>query len=128
MDKKIPKPSDSEMEVLQLLWKSGALTVREVHEKFNKKKDVGYTTTLKVMQRMLKKNLLSREKSERSHLYEAAIAEEETQIELLDRFLYSAFGGSSLKLVMRALGNKSTSKEDLLKIREHLDKIERSNK
>ncbi len=128
MDKKIRKPSDSEMEVLQLLWKFGPLTVRAVHERLNIRKDVGYTTTLKVMQRMLEKNLLSSDKAERSHLYEAAIAEEETQTELLDRFLNSAFGGSSLKLVVRALGNKSTSKEDLLKIREHLDKIERSNK
>lgn len=128
MEKKIPKPSDSEMEVLQLLWELGPLTVRDIHERLNKKKDVGYTTTLKVMQRMLEKDLLKRDITERSHLYEAAIAEEETQIELLDRFLNSAFGGSSLKLVMSALGNKSTSKEDLLKIREHLDKIDRSNK
>ena len=128
MKKKQPKPSDSEMEVLQLLWKHGPLTVREVHEKLNAIKDVGYTTTLKVMQRMNEKNLLKREKSERSHLYEATIAEEETQSELLDRFLNSAFGGSSLKLVVRALGNKSTTKEDLQQIREYLDKIERGEK
>ncbi len=56
MNKNIPKPSDSEMEVLQLLWKHGALSVREVHEKLNSTKDVGYTTTLKFMQRMLKKS------------------------------------------------------------------------
>jgi len=128
VDKKIPKPSDSEMDVLQLLWKFGPQTVRDVHEKLNVKRVVGYTTTLKVMQRMLEKNLLICDKSERSHLYEAAIAEEETQTELLDRFLNSAFGGSSLKLVVRALGNKSTTKEDLLKIREQLDKIERGSK
>ena len=128
MKKKPPKPSNSEMEVLQLLWKHGPLTVREVHEKLNAVRDVGYTTTLKVMQRMNEKNLLKREKSERSHLYEAAIAEEETQSELLDRFLNSAFGGSSLKLVVRALGNKSTTKEDLQQIREYLDKIERGEK
>jgi len=126
--KKNPKPSDFEMDVLQLLWKLGPLTVREIHEKLNSKKDIGYTTTLKVMQRMFEKKLLNREKPDRSHLYEAAIAEEETQIELLDRFLNSAFGGSSLNLVLRALGNKATSEEDLLKIREYLDKIERSKK
>lgn len=128
MNKKTPKPSDSEMEVLQLLWKCGPLTVREVHEELNKKKDVGYTTTLKVMQRMNEKKLLTRETHERTHLYQAAITEDDTQSELLDRFLNSAFGGSSLKLVMQALGNKSTSKEDLAIIREHLDKIERGTK
>lgn len=128
MNKKSPKPSDSEMEVLQLLWKNGPLTVREVHEELNKKKDIGYTTTLKVMQRMTEKKLLSRETNERTHLYEAVITEEDTQSELLERFLDSAFGGSSLKLVMQALGNKSTTKEDLTKIREHLDKIERGIK
>lgn len=126
MNKKIPKPSDSEMDVLRLLWKRSPLTVREVHEALNSKKEVGYTTTLKMMQRMLDKKLLKRSENERSHVYEPIINEEQTQTELLDRFLDSAFGGSSLKLVLRALGNKSTSKEDLNKIREYLDKIERS--
>jgi predicted transcriptional regulator len=116
------------MEVLNILWKHGPLTVREVHEMLNAKKDIGYTTTLKVMQRMHEKNMLTREASERSHLYKTAIAEEETQSMFLDRILQSAFGGSSLKLVLRTLGNKSVSKDDLLKIREYLDKIERGRK
>lgn len=128
MNKKVIKPSDSEMEVLHILWKNGPLTVRDVHDKLNKKKDVGYTTTLKVMQRMLDKYLLKRNDEGKVHIYEAVITEEETQSELLDRFLESAFGGSSLKLVLRALGNKSTSKDDLAKIREHLEKIERGEK
>jgi predicted transcriptional regulator len=126
--KNTPKPSDSEMEVLQLLWKNGPMTVRSVHEELNKRKDVGYTTTLKVMQRMNEKKLLKRETNERTHLYEAVISEEDTQSELLDRFLDSTFAGSSLKLVLSALGNKSTTKEDLTKIREYLDKIERGAK
>ena len=128
MKKKIPKPSDSEIEVLNLLWQHGPLTVREIHDILNTKKEVGYTTTLKVMQRMHEKKLLTREISGKSHIYQAAIAEEETQSELLDRILDSAFGGSSLKLVMRALGNQSTSKDDLKKIREYLDEIERRSK
>ena len=128
MKKKNVKPSESEMEVLNLLWKHGALTVREVHNMLNSRKSIGYTTTLKVMQRMHEKELLTREPLERSHIYQAAITEEETQSEIIDRLLYSAFGGSSLKLVMRALGNKSTSKDDLVKIREYLNKIERGDK
>ena len=116
------------MGVLHILWKNGPLSVREVHEKLNKKKDVGYTTTLKVMQRMLHKKLLTRSMADKTHIYEALITEDETQSELLDRFLDSAFGGSSLKLVLSALGNESTTKEDLSKIRDYLDKIERGVK
>ena len=128
MKKRPLRPSDSEMEVLNILWKHGPLTVREVHEMLNAKKDIGYTTTLKVMQRMHEKNMLTRETSERSHLYKTAIAEEETQSMFLDRILQSAFGGSSLKLVLRTLGNKSVSKDDLIKIRDYIEKIERGKK
>lgn len=128
MKKKSPKPSESEMEILNLLWQQGASTVRKIHDMLNAKKGVGYTTTLKVMQRMYEKKLLSRKILGKSHLYEAAISEEGTQSELLDRILDLAFGGSSLKLVVRALGSKATSKDDLQKIREYLDNIERRSK
>ncbi len=128
MSKKKLKPSEAELEILQILWKDGPSTVRIIHEKLNKKREVGYTTTLKTMQRMNEKKLLIRKDDDRSHIYTAGIKEEETQSALVDRVLETAFGGSALKLVMRTLGSKSASKEELKKIREYLDKIERGEK
>lgn len=119
-----PKPTDAELEILQILWQSGPSTVKSVNEKLNLKKEVGYTTTLKLMQIMLEKGLLARDEENRSHIYKAVVQQEETQKVLLDRLLETAFSGSAMKLVMQALGNKKTSKEELQQIRDFINKME----
>ncbi len=129
MKKKItPKPTEAELEILQVLWKNGPSTVRTINDKLNEKKYVGYTTTLKIMQIMAEKNLVSRDMESRSHIYKAAYKQDETQKVLLDKLLDTAFGGSASKLVMQALGNKKTSKEEIDEIRKFLDKIEKDKK
>ncbi|HKI79523.1 MAG TPA: BlaI/MecI/CopY family transcriptional regulator [Ignavibacteriaceae bacterium] len=121
---KSPKPTEAELEILHILWENGPSTVRFINDVLNKKKAVGYTTTLKIMQIMSEKNLVTRDEENRSHIYSAAYKEDETQKVLLDKFLESAFGGSASKLVMQALGNRKTSKREIEEIREFLDKIE----
>jgi len=119
------KPTEAELEVLRVIWEFGPSTVRYVHEKLLKKKEVGYTTTLKVMQNMAKKYMLKRDENKRSHVYMAALKEKPTQKALLDRFLESAFGGSAMKMVMQLLGNSKTSEAELEEIRKLIDKIEK---
>jgi predicted transcriptional regulator len=126
MNKKVTlRPTEAELEILQVLWAHGPGTVRFVNDRLNEKKTVGYTTTLKIMQIMFEKNLLKRDESKRSHLYTPTLKEKETQGLLLDKFLHSAFGGSALKLVMQALGNHQASKEEISRIREYLDNLEK---
>jgi len=120
----VPRPTEAELEILQILWKHGPCTVRFVNDQLNRKRTVGYTTTLKIMQLMFEKKLLERDETARSHLYLAVIKENETQGLLLDRFLETAFGGSALKLVMQALGNHKASKEEISQIRDLLDNLE----
>ena len=122
--KPIPKPTESELEILQVLWQHGPSTVRFVNDQLSQKRDVGYTTTLKILQLMLDKGLVLREDDSKTHVYRASVREEETQGLLLDRFVESAFGGSAMKLVMQALGNRHTSAEDLAQIRSLLDNME----
>ena len=122
--KPIPKPTESELEILQVLWQRGPSTVRFVNDQLSQKRDVGYTTTLKILQLMLDKGLVLREDDSKTHVYQAAVREEETQGLLLDRFVESAFGGSAMKLVMQALGNRHTSVEELAQIRSLLDNME----
>ncbi len=122
------KPTEAELEVLQVLWEKGACTVKQVHEALAKNKEVGYTTTLKIMQNMYDKKLLSREPAGRSHIYTAMVSEEATQQKLLDRFLKSAFGGSAMKLVMQALGNHQPSKEEIESIKALLEQKEKEKK
>jgi BlaI family penicillinase repressor len=120
----IPKPTESELEILQVLWQQGPATVRAVNDELSRKRDVGYTTTLKLLQLMLDKGLVLRDDDSRTHVYRAAVREEETQGLLLDRFVEAAFGGSAMKLVMQALGNRRTSKEELQQIRSLLNDME----
>jgi BlaI family penicillinase repressor len=118
------KPTAAELEILQVLWKYKSATVRFVYDKIHKKKNVGYTTTLKIMQNMASKNIVSREQSGRSHVYIPLLKKEKTQGLLLDKFLDSAFGGSASTLVMQLLGNHSTSVKELSQIKKLIQKLE----
>jgi len=114
-------PTESELEILKVLWKQGPSTVRVVNEELAKAKDVGYTTTLKFMQIMTVKGLLERDETQRTHIYRPLVKESDTQRSMMDKLLNSAFGGSASKLVMQALGDKQTSREELDQIRKYLD-------
>ncbi|RZJ78593.1 MAG: BlaI/MecI/CopY family transcriptional regulator [Flavobacterium sp.] len=117
------KPTEGEMEILQVLWAKGNCTVREVHEALDKK-DSGYTTTLKLMQIMHEKGLVDRDTSSKTHIYRALINQETTQQHLVKKMIDNVFNGSAARLVMQALGNKSASKEEIDLIKEYLDKLE----
>ena len=121
------RPTEAELEILQVLWSHGPATVRFVNEKLNEARPVGYTTTLKIMQIMNDKGLLQRDNSQRSHLYRSNVKESDTQRALLDKFMNTAFGGSAMKLVMQALGNHKASKEEIDRIRQFLDQMERDH-
>jgi BlaI family transcriptional regulator, penicillinase repressor len=112
-----PIPTDSELEVLQILWQHGSQTVRFVNDELNKKREVGYTTTLKIMQIMLDKHLLSREIINRSHIFTATAEETSTQNNIMAQFINNTFRGSASSLVMRLLDSDSTSNEELEKIK-----------
>ncbi|MBT0811095.1 BlaI/MecI/CopY family transcriptional regulator [Litoribacter ruber] len=118
------KPTESEIEILGLLWETGEASVREVHEKLSVSKDTGYTTTLKQMQVMHAKGLLDRYGEGRGHIYKPAISQKETQTSLVKNFMSLAFGGSAKKLVMQALGQSEPSKEEIAEIRAFLNKLE----
>ena len=122
-----PKPTDAELEILQVLWQHGPATVRFVNEQLSAHREVGYTTTLKIMQLMLEKKLVQRDDEGRSHIYRAAVREQDTQSLLLDRFVEATFGGSALKLVLQALGHRRTSPAELAQIRRLLNDIEIQN-
>lgn len=117
------KPTESELEILQVLWSKGLTTVREVHEELGKIKDVGYTTTLKLMQIMNEKGLVKRDDSMRTHIYQAAVNKEYTQKHLLSKMIDSLFGGSHTQLVIQALGEQKVTVEELEKIQQLLDKL-----
>ena len=123
-------PTTSELEILQFLWTNSKATVREVHAYLtaSQQKDVGYTTTLKTMQVMLERGLLKREIEGRKHLYLSAIEKDDTQNELLDKFLKLTFGGSAMKLVMKALGNYQASNEELDELKKYIDSIDKNKK
>lgn len=121
------KPTNSELEILQVIWLHGPVSVRFVNDELNHKKLVGYTTTLKLMQIMTEKGLLKRSEEGRKHIYNVVLKEKEAKNLLLDKFVKSAFGGSAMDLVMQALGNHQTTPDELEDLKALIDKIERDN-
>ncbi|HUS03824.1 MAG TPA: BlaI/MecI/CopY family transcriptional regulator [Chitinophagaceae bacterium] len=120
------KPTESELEILQILWDKEQATVREVHEELSKNKDSGYTTTLKLLQIMFEKGLVTRDDSNKTHIYQPAVTRQKTQKQLLDKMINTLFAGSSTQLVLQALGNQKTSKDELDEIQKYLDNLKKS--
>ncbi|NQZ87171.1 MAG: BlaI/MecI/CopY family transcriptional regulator [Colwellia sp.] len=118
------KPTEAELTLLNVLWKVGPATVRQVHDVVSKTQKTGYTTVLKILQIMHEKTLVIRDESNRAHVYAPANSETFTQSSLLKDLATKAFGGSTSKLVMRAL-DESTSKEEIADIRQLLNDLEK---
>ena len=117
------KPTEGELEILQVLWEKGKATVREVHETILLTKEAGYTTTLKLMQIMFEKGLVVRDDSAKTHIYEPNVSKEKTQSQFVGKMISSLFGGSSTQLVMQALGSQTVSKEELEEIQQLLNNL-----
>lgn len=120
-----PRPTDAELEILRVIWSRGPSTVREVHEELSQVKTTGYTTVLKLMQIMVEKQLLSRVEQHRVHVYQATVARETTQRQLVRDLADRAFGGSPSSLMMQALAAKPATKDELAEIRKMLDEYEK---
>lgn len=121
------QPTEGELVILQVLWSAGPSTVRDVNERLNENspKEIGYTTTLKLMQLMAGKGLVSRDTSSRTHIYAAALPEEKAQKTLLRRFVDTTFGGSASRMVLRALGDGKASPEELAEIKKLITQLEK---
>ena len=122
---KLPRPTDAELDILRVLWSQGPSTVRDVHSAFEKERPIGYTTVLKLMQIMAEKGLVERDERERAHVYRAALAEEQTQRQLVRHLVERAFGGSATKLVLQALATEQASAEEIHQMRAMLEEYER---
>lgn len=117
-------PTDAELQILSVLWRDGPSTVRDVHEALAAVQDTGYTTVLKLMQIMAQKGFVERDETNRSHVYRAAITEEQAQKGLLGQLMDKAFSGSAAQLVMRALSMQPSNADELDEIRSMLDEME----
>ncbi len=117
------EPTRSELEILQVLWQSGPSTVRTVNDILNaQKRQVNYTSTLKLMQIMLEKGLVTRDETSVKHIYAAAEEENKTKGFLLERFVDTMYNGSASNLMMQLLGNQKTSKKELEAIKALIEK------
>ncbi|WP_421797132.1 BlaI/MecI/CopY family transcriptional regulator [Haliscomenobacter sp.] len=123
----IPQPTEAELEILTVLWEQGPATVREVNDKLNERrsKEMGYTTTLKLLQIMFEKGLVTRNADARTHIYSAAMAQTDVQRNMLQRLVDTAFQGSAMQMVMQALGDHDASTEELQEIKALIEKVEK---
>jgi BlaI family penicillinase repressor len=119
-----PLPTDAELAILQVLWRRGSATVREVLEELEGERPVGYTTVLKLLQIMHEKGLVERDESERSHRYSPAVAEQATERRLVGDLIDRGFEGSTGRLVLRALAARKATSEELAEIRRLIDELD----
>jgi len=120
-----PRPTQTELEILRVLWLRGPSSVREVQQTMSETRVTGYTTVLKLLQIMARKGLVARDERERTHVYRAALAQEQTQRQLVNDLLDRAFNGSATQLILQALAAKRTSPDEMDEIRRILDKAQR---
>ena len=123
-----PRPTDAELEILRVLWNRGPSTVREVHDALREKKDLGYTTVLKLLQIMTTKGTVRRNETQRAHVYEACLPAEQTKQQLAGDMLQRVFEGSASQLMMHALAGRKSSPEEINELRRLLDQYERSRR
>ncbi|MDE2234792.1 MAG: BlaI/MecI/CopY family transcriptional regulator [Gammaproteobacteria bacterium] len=121
----LPEPTETELEILCVLWHLGPCTVRQVHESLERH-GLAYTTVLSMLQIMYQKGLVSRDDAERAHVYKAVLSRPQTQRQILGKLLHRVFEGSAAELVMQALGSaKPASLEEIRRIRARLDELEK---
>jgi BlaI family transcriptional regulator, penicillinase repressor len=121
-----PMPTAAEVDILAVLWRLGAATVREVHKALDK--DCGYNTTLTQMRLMADKGLLVRSERFRSHVYESAVPRDQMQKRIAGDVLRRVFGGSTKTMIMGALGAQSATAEELADIRQMIDALDRKKR
>jgi BlaI family transcriptional regulator, penicillinase repressor len=127
-NKEVARPTEAELAILQVLWEQGSSTVRQIQDILESERGTGYTTTLKLMQIMFEKGLLTRDESNRSHVYSAAVSRQKTQRRLVGDLVEQAFSGSAQQLVMQALSAQKSTPEELREIRKLIDELERGTK
>ncbi|MEI6189683.1 MAG: BlaI/MecI/CopY family transcriptional regulator [Chitinophagia bacterium] len=121
---KVFKPTESELEILSILWDKKNATVREVHEIVQKTKDVGYTTTLKLMQIMNEKGLVTRNVLSKTHIYTPTLQKEIAQEQYLNKIIQTLFSGSTSQLVLQALGKHHPTTSDLDEIKNMINALQ----
>ena len=128
MPRPTPRPTDAELAILGVLWQHGPSTVREVHETLAETRETGYTTTLKLMQIMTEKGLVTRDESSRTHVYAARWSQDRTQRQLVSDLMARAFGGSAAALVLQALSAQPASTEDLAEIQKLIEQYRKTSR
>ena len=118
----LPIPTEAELELLNVLWNKGTATVREIHDEIGEENAVGYTTVLKMFQRMTEKGLVQRTEVGKAHMYRATVSQQETQSQMLRDLSERLFAGSSAQLAMHALSLQPTSADELEDVRKILEK------
>ena len=121
-------PTAAELAILRVLWKSGPSTVRQINNIMRADREVGYSTTLKMVQIMTGKGLLLRNESVRPQVYSTAFAEARTQLQLIDELIQRAFGGSAANLVLRAASAKRITAKELTNIKKLIEREKNQDK
>lgn len=122
------KPTKLELRILEVLWKRGAISIREIQEGFPETSRPAYTTIQTTVYRMERKKLVRRiRKISNAHIFEAAVSQATAQRGLLEELL-GLFGGSAQPLMSHLIESRKLTLEDVKEAEKALRKLAREGR
>ena len=113
MKKPERKLTDTELEIMHVVWELDGGTVRQVHEILNQQRPLAYTTVMTMMNILEEKGHLTRRKEGRAYRYQPVRPKSQVISGMVDDFVGRVFEGSAAPLVVSLVKDKKISKKDL---------------
>jgi len=121
----LPKLAKLEMQIMEVLWSRGALSIREIQEAFPEKDRPAYTTIQTTIYRMEAKEAVRRvKKISNAHIFEAVVSRGHAQGRLIDDLL-SFFGGRTQPVMMHLVETGKLTLEDVRETEKLIKKLGR---
>ena len=108
-----------EADIMELLWKNGELTVRDVYSILKSEREIAYTTVMTVMSRLSDKGLLDKAKSGSAYIYRPIVSEYEftqSTVKRIMKSLLEDFAAPSINQFIDFFGEDPKKMDELAKL------------
>ncbi len=116
-------PTDTELEILQILWDAGPSSLGSICEAMRQNRDVATTTVSTMLKVMNEKGLVRRKdvRGQRGSLWTAAVTRQRAARGMVGKLIDRVFEGSTQKLVAHIINDRKLTDEDRELLRQLLE-------
>ena len=119
--KKVPRISETEWEIMKIVWSKGQCTANEILDALNSRDSWHPKTARTLIGRLVKKRALTYKEDGRAYIYRAGISEEEAIAHYSQSFLERVFNGALTPMFAHFVQSQRLSPSDLRELRDVLD-------